>query len=265
MKKYFILISFFFIAGIVHSQKETAIIKTIKQINSISKEAYIFPKVIIPNNMTVTLKINNALLEFLDIENGSYKKGLFENVWQSEGDERKWIYSDLNFKVVENSSKILAINVWATFGKHNTENTEHYLFDVSTGNRITLDTLILAEKRKSLAQLIYAKKNSIIYNFLKQVNDSLIIHQQKNDSTEVERDLYQIDNYNRCIESLDTSNISLEYVVFYYEANKIHFTLEQCFCWAANAYDDLGEYRFEFNIIELKPYLSSYAGKLFYQ
>ncbi len=262
MKKVFFI--FFLLSYVVlYGQKNKAIIKTIKQINSISKEAYIFPKVIIPNNKVATRKINNALLEFLEIENGNFKKSIFENVWYPKDDNVAWIYHDLNFKVAENNSRILAINVWASFGKHNTENTEHYLFDVSTGNRITLDTLILAEKRKSLAQLIYAKKNSIIYNFLKQVNDSLIIHQQKNDSTEIERDLYQIDNYYRCIESLDTSNISLEYVGFYYEANKIYFTLEQCFCWAANAYDDLGDYRFQFTIDEIKAYLTSYAIQIF--
>ena len=254
---------FLFLSVIVWGQKNKAIIKTIKEINSISKEAYIFLKVIIPNNKAATQKINNALLEFLEIENGNYKKSIFENVWYPNGDNVAWIYSDLGFKIVENNSKILAINVRASFGKHNTENTEHYLFDISTGNRITIDTLIVSEKKKLLGQLIYSKKNTVIYKFLQQVNDSLIVHQQKADSTELERDLYQIDNYNRCIESFDTSNVSLEYIGFYYEANKIHFILEQCFCWAANAYDDLGDYHFEFTLEEFKPYLSPYAIQIF--
>lgn len=63
------------------AQKNGVIIKTIKQVNRVSKEIYIYPKVIVLNRKTVSQRINNSLLDFLEIENGVFKKSIFENVW----------------------------------------------------------------------------------------------------------------------------------------------------------------------------------------
>ncbi len=104
----FLLINFF-----AFGQRPKAIITAIKEVNSVSKKEYIFPYVTIPNNKTASKKINNALLEFLQLEEGKFKKSIFENVSPPKSENVDWLYYDLNFKVVENNSKILAIYVWA--------------------------------------------------------------------------------------------------------------------------------------------------------
>lgn len=173
------------------------------------------------------------------------------------------VYTDLNYKVLENTAKTLAINVSASFGKHNTNETVHYLFDLSTGYRVELDTLIDMPKRKVFAQFLYQKKNNIISDFLKEVKDSIEVYKQRNDTVNYERSLYQIDAYTDCIERHNSNDVNLKYIHYSYKEGKFYFKLEQCFIWAANSYDDLGDFDFEFTISELEPYLSTYALRLF--
>jgi hypothetical protein len=258
MKRYLLII--ILLLGInCFGQQLKPIVKTIKEINSISKETYRFPKVWIPNNIKATRKINNALLEFLDIENGKFKKSIFENVWHPKSDHVIWIYSDLDYKVIQNGKTLLAIDVWANFGKRNTFNLVHYLFDIKTGNRILLDTLIEQSKKIEFTKLLYAKKDSIITDFIAQIKDSLIVHQQKNDSLNIERDLYQLDGYNRCLTSGDEEDFLFKYITFYYEKGNLYFTLGSCFSYAANSYDDLGSFSFTFKKETLSYYISKYG------
>ncbi len=259
-----LLIAYSFNA-IAQKQISKAVVKQIKEINIITKEVYVFPKVIIPQHKSTADKINEVLLEFLEIKKADVKKSIFENVWEPKNENCAWLYHDLGYKVLLNNATILVIDVWAEFGKHNTTNIEHYLFDIETGNRVKLDSLFEESLKKNFAQILYDKKDSIIKSYLITVEDSLIVHQRNKDTSSLERDNYMLDGYKRCIESHSSSENDLEYVGFYFLNNKLHFNLEQCFCWAANAYDELGDYHFEFTYKELEPYLSAYGKRILRQ
>jgi hypothetical protein len=217
MIKYFTCFFLLIFYTLFQCDAQYAIINTIKQTNPKSKEVYIFPKVVLPKKKIASKKINNSLLEFLGVENGEYKKSIFEHVWERNNENFNWVYHDLNFKAVGNTNKILAINFWATFGKHNTENTEHYLFNNKTGSSIILNALIAESKKKALAKLLYNKKDSIIKSFFLSVKDSLELHTKLGDDANIKKDLYQLDVYDRCLERYEENEVSLEYIDFYYE------------------------------------------------
>jgi hypothetical protein len=94
MFKYLASILFLLLSVPAFCQKKNTrvIVETIKATNRISKEVYIFPKVIVPNNKLASTKINKTLLAFLDVEKDSVKKSIFENVWEPKNENCAWLY-----------------------------------------------------------------------------------------------------------------------------------------------------------------------------
>ncbi len=238
---------------------QRAVIKEITDINPISKEKYVFPSVIIPNNDSSSQKINNKMRSaVLDI-GGGWSKSIFENVWKTNEDDGHWVYTDFSYTVLDNTNNLLSMSISFDGGKHNFTSTYYFVFDNKTGDKINIKDLFTNEGQNVLVDTLSQRKTLAIQNEIKQLQDSLQKHQILN-SNEQQMDKDEIELYQSCLDRDLLTEI--EYLDFYIEKGVLFIKIEGCASGYNRNLDELGDFSFSFKMRDLLPYLSKYGRKV---
>lgn len=236
-------------------------IREIKEVNPQHKdEKYLFPFVVIPNNKNVADKINDFLVsDILDVDRRKIKKSIFENVWSTTGNRMQRL-SDLSYGVIENNKKLFSISISAEGCGAYCENfTNYYSFDLKTGNRIKLDSLLSKTGVLMLLDSINAKRRQMLTTKIKETQDTLKV--QSVQSSKEDKEYYEemLSLYQECLEREVTS---FEYLRFYITSSDLFVSLDRCSAHYNRNVDEIGEFEFVYKLKNWTRYLTSFANRV---
>jgi hypothetical protein len=207
--------------------------------------------------ISISKKINFEIIkDFLEVNINDNYQSIFENVWSTIENPIPRI-SDLSYNVNILNTKIYSITLTGeTCGAYCEEFSDSYNFDLSKGNKITLEGLFTIEGKVELLQILSTKKKKIIENHLiklkTKVNTSNKEDEKYINST--------IKLYEYCLEGIPF--VSLEYFDFKVINNNIIITSDRCSNHAMRALDELGEYVYIFKKSDLNSFLNDYGIKI---
>jgi hypothetical protein len=185
-------------------------IETIKQVNPITKEIYVFPKIIISKSLMATQKVNGKLREtVLGILEQTSDANIFDSVWRTSG--RQENISNLSFKVKELSSSILSLSISGEGCGAYCEAFDYYFtFNTKTGNQLTLDSLFTNKGLIAILKTLNDNKQTKLNTELKQIKHSLSLASVKKDAAEKERFSEMLSMYTECL----TKKIEVQYTTY---------------------------------------------------
>ena len=237
------------------------IIKEIREMDPIHKTLkYSFPLIIVPKNKKASDKINNELAsDFLFIDRNKINKSIFENVWSTK-EIPIAIRSDISYKILSNDKTLLNVSISADgCGAYCEYFTEYYTFNIKTGERIILDSLLKVEGKQRLIDSLNKKKREILQMKLEQIKNTL---KTQNAQMNVEEKEYYKEMetlYNEC---LDKKIRGLEYFKFYLSKSLLYLESNRCSAHYNRNLDEIGNFEFELKPFEWKKYFTTYAIKI---
>lgn len=238
---------FVFFAFVSFGQQ--ARIQTLKRRNPITKEIYVFPKVVTAS-FESTKKMNNAMREtVLSIPANVTDTNLFDSVWRTEA--RPGSVSDLSFHVSEFNSKLISLSISGQgCGAYCEPFTYYFTFNARTGNRLTLDSLFTPAGIEKLIHNLNYNRRKKLGNKLKQLSGSLHRRGVKNNQDEKNRILEQKHLYSECLsKTVDKAYVSE--IEFLSKAGAITVYTNRCSAHYNMTLDDLWTFQYH---VELKDY-----------
>ena len=239
---------------------QTPKIETIKKTNPISKEVYIFPKVIVPNATIVTKKINNKLREYvLGATPNTKDANIFDSVWRTN--DRVGNISDLSFKISEANASLISMTISGEgCGAYCESFDYHFTFNAKTGNQLSLDSLFTKEGIKTFVKTLNDNKMQKLNNKLKEINQSLTLVNAK-DTAEKEQLSEMLSMYTDCL-SNEIDIQSIPYIQFLSKNGKITVYTDRCSAHYNRAYDELWTFEYSDDLKNLKKLLNKYGLSL---
>ncbi len=191
---------------------QVAIIKEVSRTNKVSKEKYVFPKIIMSQFPDRARKINNYLREdILAVEPDTPDSTIFNEVWKVEGEPLPTL-SNLEYEVIRNKNSILSVKISAEGCGAYCEDWERFFtFNLKTGNIIRLDSIFSMEGLENLSNYMDSIKQSKIKNKLREINDTLNSPSVKNTPNDLEYYNEMLELYTDCLDS----KITYEYISEY--------------------------------------------------
>jgi hypothetical protein len=255
-----LIIALFFLPFVASAQR--AAVKDMTEVNpKFSNNKYVFPVITVGTNKKVTDKINHSLrADYLQIDSPKIKKSIFENVWSTEASHVAKI-SDISYEVLCNDNYLLSFSISAEGCSTYCENyTTYYSYDLKTGNRIHLDTLLSANGQKWFLQNLNSYKKKLITEKIAAIKDTLqnpSIRTRTDDKAYYEGMKYL---YETCVNQPEITD--LRSVKFYLSQKTLFVSLDRCSNHFNKNLDELDNFEFRFKIENLKQYLSPYAAGL---
>lgn len=227
----------FLFAGLV-SHGQAVKIEKIKRANPITKEIYVFPKVIIPNSPLSTQKVNKKLREtVLGILEEIPDSNIFDSVWRTG--YRMENISNLSFKVDELTSSLISLTISGEgCGAYCEAFNYYFTFNSKTGNQLTLDSLFTRQGLIRLVNTINDNKRQKLNNKLKQLKYSLTLPNAKTDSSEKKQYSEMLSMYTECLEKkVDIAYIN--YIQFIIKSGTLIVYTDRCSRHYNMTYDEL--------------------------
>jgi hypothetical protein len=254
-------ILFFFLLAACISFAQSPRVLTIKKANPISKEIYVFPKVIVPNSSLASQKINNKLRDYvLGVSDDVKDTNIFDSVWRTT--YRMENISDLSFKVSEVNASIISLTISGQgCGAYCEAFNYYFTFNTQTGNQLTLDSLFTREGLKTFVKVLNENKKQRLNKKLKEINHSLTLANVKTDTIEKERLFEMLSMYTDCL----TKTIDIEFmsdIQFLIKKGKITVYSDRCSAHYNMAYDDLWTFVYSTDLKNLKKLLNRYGLSL---
>jgi hypothetical protein len=213
-------------------------IESIKRANPITKEIYIFPKVIISNSLLATQKVNKKLREtVLGILEETLDSNIFDSIWRTS--YRMENISNLSFKVDELSSSLISLSISGEgCGAYCEAFNYYFTFNSKTGNQLTLDSLFTSQGLITFVNTLNYNKRRKLKTKLKQINQSLTSANAKTDPAEKERYSEMLSMYTECLlKKVDIAYIN--YIQFIIQSGTLIVYTNRCSAHYNMAYDEL--------------------------
>ena len=230
-------------------------VEKIQETKPNSKELkYEFP-LLVGKPIQISKKINAEIIkDYLQLDINKEHKSIFENVWGTK-EYPIPLLSDITYNINFLNKKIYSITLNAeSCGAYCESFSTSYNYDVSTGNRIYLNSIFSKKGEKELLILISNKKRKEIENYLLKINNEDVLNQDKNRINQT------IEIYKNCLNSLPFT--SLEFIDFEIIGEKLILSSERCSNHATRALDDLGDYEFTFKKNEISSLLNKYGKNI---
>jgi hypothetical protein len=252
---------FTFLLATLISFGQSIRVQTIKQANPITKEVYIFPKVIVLNSLTATKKINNKLRDYvLGTSANTMDANVFDSVWRTN--YRMENITNLSFKVSEANASLISLSIAGeSCGAYCEAFNYHVTFNTKTGNQLTLDSLFTKQGLTAFVKILNDKKRRKLTKKLDQVNQSLTLPKVKSDPAEKERFSEMLSMYTDCLgKEIDIQFISD--IQFLSKNGIITVYSDRCSAHYNMAYDELWTFIYSVHLQNLKKLLSAYGLSL---
>lgn len=193
-----LLLLYSFLLATLTSFAQKVKIQTLKQVNPISKEVYIFPKVIIANSPVSTQKVNYKLREtVLFLSSITKDKNIFDSIWTTK--DQSAVISNLSFKISEINSSLISLSISGEGCGAYCETFNYYFtFNTKTGNQLTLDSLFTKKGITTVIKFLNDSKKKKLVAKLKEVNHALGLSKTKNNAEENERLSEMLAMYKEC-------------------------------------------------------------------
>jgi hypothetical protein len=251
---------FFFLTSLVLSLSifgQLPKVQTLKQTNPRTQEVYVFPKIIIPNSVSATQKLNNQLrATALGLDENTTDTNIFDDVWPTEN--QVGTVSDLSFKISDMSSSLISLSISGQgCGAYCETFTYYFTFDAKTGDQLTLDSLFTSEALPTILRYLNDYKMEQIRIKLKQIADSLAlpITRSLEDSTYYAemRSLY-IECLEKQIEMTD-----IPYIQFLSKGDSLKIYMERCSAHYNMVYDEIWTFEFIISLKKSAEYLTKFG------
>jgi hypothetical protein len=202
------LFQLLFLLAPVCATAQLARVQILKRKNPITKEIYVFPKIVIANSPAVAQKINRQLTEVVLLTTNPNDYSIFDGVWRTK-DQSPTLH-DLSFEVSEITQSIISLSISAEgCGAYCEHFTNYFTFNAKTGNQLTIDSFMNRQSLRIIDDSLNNYRNKQIDSLLKIISDSLNNSGIKLDSAENERFSEMQLLYKECIErKIDVSKIS---------------------------------------------------------
>jgi hypothetical protein len=167
--------------------------------------------------------------------------------------------NDISYQVHSLNDHLFALTLSAEgCGAYCEYFSQSFAFDVQTGKVIHQDTLFTEKGKAALLELLKTRKSKKIIKWIDNLNDTI---SQKNLSDEELADLnYAIELYKECVSNVEFT--SFQYLDI--RISKTNFTIitSPCFSHVNRALDELGAFKFDFIIEDIKEWLSEYGRNI---
>lgn len=250
-----------FLLAILISFGQTIKVQTIKQTNPITKEVYIFPKVIVLNSSIVTNKINNKLRgDVLGMSLNTKDANIFDSVWRTN--YRMEDITNLSFEVCEANASLISLSISGEgCGAYCEAFNYHFTFNAKTGNHLTLDSLFTQQGLFTFVKILNDNKRQKLNGKLEQINRSLTLPSVKTDAQEKERFSEMLSMYTDCLEKkIDIQFVS--YIQFLIKSGIIIVYTDRCSAHYNMTYDELWTFMHSADLKNSKELLSAYGLSL---
>jgi hypothetical protein len=251
----------FFILLTNYSFGQTAIIKEIKQKNPITKEIYVFPKIIIQNAKSIELKINNYLrTEILFADSGISENKIFNKVWRTN--EQSPTFGDITYKVFRNDKSILSISITGQgCGAYCETGTNYFTFNLNTGDKLTLESLFTKKGIYILVDSLNISKTKKIEAKIREIQNIIKSNNFLKDKNRKEYYLEMLDLYKNCLNrKIDTEFVSDLRLIM---TNKnLQIYSGRCSAHYNMAVDELWEFEYTVDVKVWIKYLTPYGFSL---
>ena len=210
-----------------------------------------FPDIASSLRPKVAEKINTVLqVSELDIVPGSYKnpytrKDPSSPYFANNGDAHGFSY-----KMTYVSERLTSISISGEgCGAYCESFTHSYLFDLNSGDRVTIEEMLTPEGITALQNSMIAKNKETMQTFLQTLQNST------GEDIQTQKDMY-----NSCIS--DTRGTIANSRYFIGGNGTLSFVHPRCSNHAIAALDDLGEFTNTFAHADVQPYLTPYGQSL---
>jgi hypothetical protein len=233
-----LLFLFIYLFATLVSYGQPVKIETIKQANPITKEIYVFPKVVIANSLLATQKVNNKLREaVLDIFQETKDSNIFDSVWRTT--YRMENISNLSFKVIEVTPLLISLSISGEGCGAYCEAFDYYFtFNAKTGNQLTLDSLFTNQGLIAFVKTLNDNKQAKLNTKLKQINHSLTLPNVKADAAEKERFSEMLSMYTECLAKKNDIQY-ITYIQFLIKNGTVIVYTDRCSAHYNMVYDEL--------------------------
>lgn len=221
----------------------------------------------------VAKKINDYL--YIDIAGtpapSKAKDGIIRNLTEDDNDPITGVTS-MQYKVLVNNGKLLSLITEAEFcGAYCEEYSQSYSFDAATGRYILLQDIFTDAGLAILKEKVYAARVATMKKEIKRLKAEVAKPASKNKK----QDEYAADDessiflYESCLltdaqshqdEMQSGDHHELDF--FTIQSNHIVFTHSRCSNHASRALDEIDQFKNQYSIQSLKPYLTPYAKYL---
>ncbi len=256
-------VSFFYILLILSSSSfgQAPRVKTIKHVNPITKEIYIFPKVIVLSSDIATRKINNKLREsILNLSANTKDANIFDSVWRT--DNQSPTIHNLSYRVVEISSSLISLSISGEgCGAYCESFINHFTFNVRSGNQLSLDSLFSKEGLKIFIKTLNDNKKAKLDNKLKQIDRSLQLLKTNHDVEDKKRLSGMRSIYLECLDK----EIDIKYfggTEFLIKEGRLIVYTDRCSAHYNMALDELWTFKTQTVLANNKKMLSNFGLSL---
>lgn len=250
--KYYLLSAFLFFA--ISASGQNAVIKQLQQVNPITKEKYVFPKIFIKGNPAIAAKINGELRsQILDIDSSVADNRIFDHVWKTE-DHMGSLYN-LHYQVIRNAKSILSIKFSAEgCGAYCEDWDEYFTFNLKTGNALRLDRILTTKGLANLVSNFNSFKLNTLKEKVKQIQDTLKKVEIKKDITSLGYYTDMMDLYTECQEyKMDSERIAS--VDFSISLTSLSIYSGRCSAHYNRNLDEIGDFEFKTKLKDIEKYI----------
>lgn len=242
------------------SYSQNATIQEIKQTHPTSKKVYIFP-IVKHSNSSVEKKINTELRsQILDASADTPEDKIFIEVWGGEGHQAR-LY-DIEHKVIYNEKSLLSLAISAEgCGAYCEPFTSYFNFNLNTGNRLKIDSLLIMEGCSLLVDSLNYYKKKALNLKLGNIQAEIMAMPLPLDSIELDYKNAMMTLYLECEERLIESNY-IKYYDFSIKENILTIYIGRCSAHVNRALDEVGNMEFTFNLNHWEKYLTAYGKSL---
>jgi uncharacterized small protein (DUF1192 family) len=225
------------------------------------------------NQSKVAKKINDYL--YIDIVGtpapNKAKDGIARKLTEEDDDPIAGVTS-MQYKALLNNGKLLSLKTDAEFcGAYCEEYSKSYSFDATTGRYILLQDIFTEAGLEALKEKVYAARVATMKKEIKRLK----VEAAKSKSKSKKPDEYAVDYedaiflYESCLltdaqshqdEMQSGDHHELDF--FTIQPKNIVFTHSRCSNHASRALDELDQFKNQYSIQSLKPYLTPYAKYL---
>lgn len=227
-----------------------------------SAAVYSFPYISREADNGIADSINRSLAkEVLDITLGEQRASIFENVWGSKQRPTPRLY-DLSFDILRNDGILLSVAISAEgCGAYCEYFTRYLNFDSRTGRRVYLTELLTEQGLRLLLDSLIVRQRREIEDFVQQTKESLRGRTLSDEDQDYYDDMFSM--YEVCLERSDSIATDFaDYLEFMLNDDTISVLLDDCSVHMNRNVDELGEFEFEFDLIQWSGVLSEF-GQMF--
>jgi hypothetical protein len=233
---------------------QTVKIQTITQTNPITREVYIFPKVVSSNTLAAQRMNNTMRMDLLTETKNVKDADIFKEVWTTK-DKPMAQLNEIAFEKIAVNPIYICLSISAEgCGAYCEGFTRYYMFNTKTGNLLTPDSIFNKDGINFILKTINNYKAEMINSQLKLIEDSLRSPKAKDKENFTDMK----DMYTDCLQyKTDPGDISS--MTFFIKGNSLTVITGRCSPHALMALDELWEFKNEFRLKEMTKLLSKFG------